>query len=154
MTNNPPPVQVAGELPKRPASLPGETYKIKPPNADHALYMTINHIVRRDGRRRYRVPYELFFNSKNMEHFQWTVAVSRVCSGLFRKGGDVGFICDELKDIYDPQGGYWRGGAAGYCNSLMQEVGETLEAHLIKIGYMQPKKEDPTPEPTSPAPRP
>jgi len=137
MSTNPPQDIPPTELPPRPDSLIGETFRIKPPNEDHALYMTVNHYVKNPGTEQEQaVPYEVFFNSKNMEHFQWVVALSRVISALFKKGGETAFIAEELKAIYDPRGGYFRPKGKGYCNSILQEVGETLEAHLQGLGCL------------------
>jgi hypothetical protein len=121
---------------QRPDVLDGSTYKIKTPLSDHALYVTINDIVV-DGQRR---PFELFINSKNMENFAWVVALTRVLSAVFRQGGDVTFLVDELKSIFDGQGGYFKSGGKR-MPSVVSEIGETLEKHLIKIGMIDPKEE-------------
>jgi ribonucleoside-diphosphate reductase alpha chain len=92
---------------EREGALAGFTYKIKWPGSDHAMYITINDIER-DGRHR---PFEVFINSKNLEHYAWTVALTRMISAIFRRGGDVAFVVDELKAVFDPQGGQWMGGA-------------------------------------------
>ena len=85
----------------RPAALEGHTYKVKWPDSEHALYITINDIVLAGHRR----PFEVFINSKNMEHFAWTVALTRMISAVFRRGGDVSFVVEELKAVFDPRGG-------------------------------------------------
>jgi ribonucleoside-diphosphate reductase alpha chain len=115
----------------RPAALPGETYKIKWADSDHAIYITLNDIVQ-DGRRR---PFEVFINSKNMEHFAWTVALTRMISAVFRRGGDVSFVVDELKAVFDPRGGQWLKGK--YVPSLLAAIGEVIETHMIKIGFLK-----------------
>jgi len=114
----------------RPGSLPGRTYKLKWPESDHALYVTINDIEQ-DGRRR---PFEVFINSKNMEHFAWTVALTRMISAVFRRGGDVSFVVEELKSVFDPRGGYWQQGR--YVPSLLAAIGEVIERHMIDIGFL------------------
>ncbi len=114
----------------RPGELAGRTYKIKWPDLDHAFYITINDIEQ-DGRRR---PFEIFINSKNMEHYAWTVALTRMISAVFRRGGDVSFIVDELKAVFDPRGGQWSSGR--YVPSLLAAIGEVIERHLIDIGFM------------------
>ncbi len=114
----------------RPEALPGQTYKVNWPESDHAIYITINDIVQ-DGRRR---PFEVFINSKNMEHYAWTVALTRMISAVFRRGGDVSFVVDELKAVFDPRGGQWVGGR--YVPSLLAAIGEIIETHLIDIGFM------------------
>ncbi|HEY9567615.1 MAG TPA: adenosylcobalamin-dependent ribonucleoside-diphosphate reductase, partial [Thalassobaculum sp.] len=115
----------------RPASLPGETYKLKWADSDHAIYITVNDILQ-DGRRR---PFEVFINSKNMEHFAWTVALTRMISAVFRRGGDVSFVVDELKAVFDPRGGQWLKGK--YVPSLLAAIGEVLETHMVEIGFLK-----------------
>ncbi len=114
----------------RPGELPGHTYKVRWPDLDHAFYITINDIEQ-DGRRR---PFEIFINSKNMEHYAWTVALTRMISAVFRRGGDVSFVVEELKAVFDPRGGQWMGGR--YIPSLLAAIGEVIERHLIAIGFM------------------
>ncbi len=114
----------------RPEELPGQTYKVKWPESEHAMYITINDIVQ-DGRRR---PFEVFINSKNMEHYAWTVALTRMISAVFRRGGDVSFVVEELKAVFDPRGGQWVGGK--YVPSLLAAIGEVIERHMIEIGFL------------------
>jgi len=116
---------------ERDTALPGYTYKLKWPGSGHAIYVTINDIVR-DGRRR---PFEIFINSKNLEHYAWTVALTRMISAVFRRGGDVSFVVEELKDVFDPRGGHWVGGR--YVPSLLAAIGEVIERHMIDIGFIQ-----------------
>ncbi len=107
---------------ERPVMLRGSTYKIKPPISDHAMYITINDIVLNPNtdHEKYR-PYEIFINSKNLDHYQWIVALTRVMSSVFRKGGDVAFLVEELKAVFDPKGGYWQPGGTGVlCHPLLQ----------------------------------
>jgi hypothetical protein len=127
---------------ERPEALVGTTYKIKPPVADHALYITINDIVLNEGTpHETRRPFEIFINSKNLDHFQWIVALTRIVSAVFRKGGDVTFLVDELQEVFDPRGGYWKPGGR-FMPSLIAEIGATLERHLVEIGLMQPRGPD------------
>jgi ribonucleoside-diphosphate reductase alpha chain len=114
----------------RPEDLPGRTYKIKWLESDHAFYITINDIEK-DGRRR---PFEIFINSKNMEAYAWALALTRMISAVFRRGGDVSFVVDELKAIFDPRGGQWMNGH--YVPSLMAAIGEIIERHMIDIGFL------------------
>jgi len=116
----------------RPEDLPGRTYKIKWPGSDHAIYITINDVMQ-DGRRR---PFEIFINSKNMEHYAWTVALTRMISAVFRRGGDVSFVVEELKAVFDPRGGQWMEGR--YVPSLLAAIGGVIERHLIEIGFLTP----------------
>ncbi len=120
----------------RPNALPGNTYKVSWPEHDHAFYITINDIVQ-DGRRR---PFEVFINSKNMEHYAWTVALTRMISAVFRRGGDVNFVAEELKAVFDPRGGQWVGGH--YVPSLLAAIGEVIEQHLVDIGFTYTEKDD------------
>ena len=115
---------------ERPEALQGSTYKIRWPEHDHAIYITINDIVR-DGRRQ---PFEIFINSKNTEHYAWTVALTRMISAVFRRGGDVSFIVDELKAVFDPRGGQWVGGH--YVPSILAAIGGVIEQHLVSIGAL------------------
>ncbi len=119
----------------RPEALPGQTYKIRWADSDHALYITINDIIQ-DGRRR---PFEVFINSKNMEHYAWTVALTRMISAVFRRGGDVSFVVEELKAVFDPRGGQWMEGR--YVPSLLAAIGEVIERHMIAIGFLPPPRE-------------
>ncbi|CAA7620080.1 adenosylcobalamin-dependent ribonucleoside-diphosphate reductase [Magnetospirillum sp. SS-4] len=118
----------------RPEALPGSTYKVRWPDSDHAMYITINDIIQ-DGRRR---PFEVFINSKNMEHFAWTVALTRMISAVFRRGGDVAFVVEELKAVFDPRGGQWVGGR--YVPSLLAAIGEVIERHMIFVGFLPDPK--------------
>ncbi len=117
----------------RPEALPGQTYKITWPDSEHALYITLNDIIQ-DGRRR---PFEIFINSKNMEHYAWTVALTRMISAVFRRGGDVSFVVEEMKAVFDPRGGAWMEGR--YVPSLLAAIGDVIERHMIEIGFLPPK---------------
>ena len=119
----------------RPEALPGRTYKLRWPESDHAIYITLNDVVQ-DGRRR---PFEIFINSKNMEHYAWTLALTRMISAVFRRGGDVSFVVEELKAVFDPRGGAWLGGR--YVPSLLAAIGDVIERHMIDIGFL-PSDED------------
>ncbi|WP_045860176.1 TSCPD domain-containing protein [Teredinibacter purpureus] len=120
----------------RPEMLLGSTYKIKTPLSDHALYITINDIILNPGTdHEARRPFEIFINSKNMDHFQWVVALTRVISAVFRKGGDVTFLAEELKAVFDPQGGYFKSGGR-FMPSLVAEIGMAIESHLKMIGML------------------
>ena len=115
----------------RPAALEGQTYKVKWPGSEHALYITINDIVIAGHRR----PFEVFINSKNMEHFAWTVALTRMISAVFRRGGDISFVVEELKAVFDPRGGAWMDGR--YIPSILAAIGGVIERHLIDIGFIE-----------------
>lgn len=122
---------------ERPDILLGSTYKIKTPQSEHALYITINDmILNPDTDYEERRPYEVFINSKNMEHFQWMVALTRVISAIFRKGGDITFLVEELKGIFDPQGGYFKKGGV-FMPSLVAEIGCAIETHMRDIGMLK-----------------
>jgi hypothetical protein len=121
---------------ERPDTLIGATYKIKSPLFEHALYVTINDIVLNSGtEHELRRPFEVFINSKNMDHFQWIVALTRIMSAVFRKGGDVTFLVEELKAVFDPRGGYFKAGGV-YMPSIVAELGALIEQHLKSIGLM------------------
>ena len=139
---------------ERPEKLIGSTYKIKTPLSEHALYVTINDIVLNpDTPYERRRPFEIFINSKNMDNFQWTVALTRILSAIFRKGGDITFLVEELRAVFDPRGGYFNRGI--YMPSLVAEIGSVIEIHMKEIGmivdepmpeatkeYLQKKKEE------------
>ena len=121
----------------RPEVLLGSTYKIKTPLSEHALYVTINDIVLNPGtEHELRRPFEIFINSKNMDHFQWIVALTRILSAVFRKGGDVTFLVEELKAVFDPRGGYFKRGGK-FMPSLVAEIGDAIETHLRMIGLIR-----------------
>ena len=149
------PAQVGGEMPTeggeivymsepldRPTELEGATYKLKWPDSNHAIYVTVNDIVLNGHRR----PFEVFINSKNMEHFAWTVALTRMISAVFRRGGDVSFVVEELKAVFDPRGGAWMQGK--YIPSILAAIGGVLENHMVSIGFLEGEglglKTDPT----------
>jgi ribonucleoside-diphosphate reductase alpha chain len=115
----------------REPSLPGFTYKLKWGDSDHAIYITINDIIE-NGRRR---PFEIFINSKNMEHYAWTVALTRMISAVFRRGGDVSFVVEELKAVFDPRGGHWMEGR--YVPSLLAAIGGVIEKHMLATGFLK-----------------
>ncbi|WP_432255506.1 adenosylcobalamin-dependent ribonucleoside-diphosphate reductase [Limimaricola sp. AA108-03] len=125
----------------RPAELEGATYKLKWPDSEHAIYITVNDLVVGGHRR----PFEVFINSKNMEHFAWTVALTRMVSAVFRRGGDVSFVVEELKAVFDPRGGAWMQGK--YVPSILAAIGGVIEKHMISTGFLagegQGLKEDP-----------
>jgi|SRR5690348_5656663 len=122
---------------ERPEILDGATYKIKSPLFEHALYVTINDIVLNKGTEfEMHRPFEIFINSKNMDHFQWIVALTRVMSAVFRKGGDVTFLVEELKAVFDPRGGYFKAGGV-YMPSIVAELGNIVETHLTAIGLLK-----------------
>ena len=122
---------------ERPETLLGSTYKIKTPLSEHALYVTINDVVlNADTEHEQRRPFEIFINSKNMEHFQWIVALTRIVSAVFRKGGDVTFLVEELRSVFDPRGGYFKKGGR-YMPSLVAEIGDAIETHMRTIGLIE-----------------
>jgi ribonucleoside-diphosphate reductase alpha chain len=125
-------VYMAQPLQREPV-LEGLTYKLRWPSSDHAMYITINDI-NQGGRRR---PFEIFINSKNLEHYAWTVALTRMISAIFRRGGDVTFVVEELKAVFDPQGGQWINGR--YVPSLLAAIGGVVESHMLRIGFLVPR---------------
>ena len=132
-----PAVQQMHESVARPDVLPGATYKVKTPLSDHALYITINDIVLNRGTpHETRRPFEIFINSKAMEHFQWIVALTRIISAVFRKGGDCTFLVEEMRSVFDPKGGYFKKGGK-YMPSLVAEIGDVIESHMRSIGLLK-----------------
>ena len=129
------------EKTKRPEMLVGSTYKIKPPISDHALYITVNDILLNQGTtQEVRRPFEIFVNSKNMEFYSWIVALTRVISAVFRKGGDCTFLVEELKAVFDPKGGYYQPGTGIFMPSVVADIGHVIETHLKTLD-MLPKSE-------------
>jgi ribonucleoside-diphosphate reductase alpha chain len=130
-------VYMAKPLDREPA-LAGYTYKIKWPESDHAIYVTINDIECEGhaggGLIKRRRPFEIFINTRNLEHYAWTVALTRMISAVFRRGGDVAFVAEELKAVFDPQGGRWLGGR--YVPSVIAAIGEVIETHMRRIGFL------------------
>ena len=127
---------------EREGVLAGYTYKIRWPSSDHAMYITINDIECEGpasaGTLKRRRPFEIFINSKNLEHYAWTVALTRMISAIFRRGGDVSFVVEELKAVFDPQGGHWMGGR--YVPSLLAAIGGIIETHMIRTGFLAPPR--------------
>ena len=122
---------------ERPQMLLGSTYKMKTPFSDHALYVTVNDIILNAGtEHELRRPFEIFINSKNMDDFQWIVALTRIISAVFRKGGDVTFMVEELRSVFDPRGGYFKPGGK-FMPSLVAEIGDVLESHMRMIGLLK-----------------
>lgn len=129
---------------ERPPVLQGATYKIKTPLSEHSLYVTINDIILNEGtEHELRRPFEIFINSKNMEHFQWIVALTRIMSAVFRKGGDMTFLLEELHSVFDPGGGYLKKGGR-FVPSLVAEIGDVLETHLKEIGILKVEQDEHT----------
>ncbi|ORU90733.1 MAG: NrdJb [Cycloclasticus sp. symbiont of Poecilosclerida sp. M] len=121
----------------RPEMLLGSTYKIKTPLSEHSLYITINDLLLNQGtEHEQRRPFEVFINSKNMDHFQWIVALTRIMSAVFRKGGDITFLVEELRSVFDPSGGYFKKGGK-FMPSLVAEIGDVVESHLKLIGLIK-----------------
>ena len=132
-----PEVEQMHEKVARPEMLLGSTYKLKTPLSEHSLYVTINDMVLNQGNEHeVRRPFEVFINSKNMDHFQWIVALTRIISAVFRKGGDVTFLVEELKAVFDPRGGYFKKGGK-YMPSLVAEIGDVIEQHMKMIGLLE-----------------
>ena len=130
-------VQQMHESLARPEMLSGATYKVKTPLSDHALYITINDIILNHGtEHEVRRPFEIFINSKAMEHFQWIVALTRIISAVFRKGGDCTFLVEEMRSVFDPKGGYFKKGGK-YMPSLVAEIGDVIESHMRSIGLLK-----------------
>lgn len=131
-----PSLEILNESTKRPTTLSGQTYKLKSPVYEAALYITINDLVLNAGTpEEIRKPFEIFINSKAMESFQWIVSLTRMISAVFRKGGDVTFIVEELKSVCDPRGGYWKHGK--YVPSIVAEIGMVIEDHLVGLGLIK-----------------
>jgi len=124
----PPPATV--ELMRRAEKLSGATYKLRWPDSEHAMYVTINDIEQ-DGVTR---PFEIFVNSKNLEHYAWVVALTRMISAVFRRGGEVAFVAEELKQVFDPRGGQWSNGR--YVPSLVAAIGDLIERHMVETGFL------------------
>ena len=128
---------------ERPDMFIATTYNVKTPISDHAMYVTINDIILNEGTEyEKRRPFEVFINSKNLDHYQWIVALTRIMSAVFRKGGDVAFLVEELKAVFDPRGGYWQPGGK-FMPSIIAELGHVVEKHLIMIGMMSSQELDP-----------
>ena len=135
--------QTLTEKVARPESLQGRTYKLKPPGAEHALYLTVNDIVLNEGtEHESRQPFEIFLASKDTNSAQWIMGLTLMISAIFRKGGDVLFIIDELKSVTDPSGGYFSKKAHGIMPSLVAEIGYTLEEHFQRVGLIKAKEVD------------
>ncbi|WP_158930135.1 adenosylcobalamin-dependent ribonucleoside-diphosphate reductase [Acidisphaera sp. S103] len=126
----PPPGAGTTDLMERPEKMVGATYKLRWPDSEHAMYVTVNDIEL-DGRRR---PFEVFVNSKNLEHYAWVVALTRMISAVFRRGGEVAFVAEELKQVFDPRGGQWMNG--GYVGSLVAAIGNVIERHMVETGFL------------------
>ncbi len=130
-------VTAIAPLLERDEVLVGSTYKIKTPHSEHAMYITINDVIVNQGEEsEHRRPFEIFINTKNMEHFMWIVTLTRVISAIFRKGGDITFLVEELKAVFDPRGGYYKKGGK-YMPSIVAEIGEVIQKHLVSIGMME-----------------
>ena len=127
---------------QRPEMLVGSTYKVKTPVTEHAMYITINDIILNEGsEHEKRRPFEVFINSKNMDNFQWVVALTRLISAVFRKGGDTTFMVEELKAVFDPKGGYFKPGGV-FMPSIVAEIGHAIERHMQMIGMISAEKLD------------
>ena len=125
-----PAAPMPGDLLVRSEKLTGVTYKLRWPDSEHAMYVTVNDIEQ-DGIRR---PFEIFCNSKNLEHYAWVVALTRMISAVFRRGGEVAFVAEELKQVFDPRGGHWSNGR--YVPSLVAAIGDVIERHMVDTGFL------------------
>jgi len=132
---DPVPAMPEEALQPRAEQLHGTTYKLKWPENAHAVYVTIND-VEQGGQRR---PFEMFINSKNMEHYAWTVGLTRMISAVFRRSSDVGFVAEELKAVFDPRGGAWMQGR--YVPSLLAAIGDIVDGHLAGVAAESVKAE-------------
>ena len=133
-----PEIQQMHEAILRPEKLMGSTYKLKTPEhiSEHSLFITINDVILNEGTiHEVRRPFEVFINSKSLEHYQWIIALTRIMSAVFRKGGDCTFLVEELHSVFDPKGGYWNQGK--YVPSLIAEIGNIIELHLREIGMLE-----------------
>ena len=131
------------EMIQRPEKLLGSTYKLKTPEhvSEHSLFITINDVILNEGtKHEIRRPFEMFINSKSLEHYQWIIALTRIMSAVFRKGGDCTFLVEELRSVFDPRGGYWNKGK--YVPSLIAEIGNVIEQHLKNIGLIEDPEMD------------
>lgn len=127
---------------QRPEVLVGQTYKVKTPLSEHALYVTVNDVILNQGtEHEVRRPFEIFINSKNMDHFQWIVALTRIISAVFRKGGDSTFLVEEMRSVFDPRGGYFKKGGK-FMPSLVAELGDVIEQHMKSIGMIETEELD------------
>jgi hypothetical protein len=138
-----PEIQHMHETIMRPEKLMGSTYKLKTPEhvSEHSLFITINDVILNEGtEHEIRRPFEVFINSKSLEHYQWIVALTRIMSAVFRKGGDCTFLVEELRSVFDPRGGYWNKGQ--YVPSLIAEIGNVIEQHLKEIGLLETPEMD------------
>lgn len=125
------------EFKQRPEKLTGTTYRVKSPIQNHSMFITINDIVLNEGsEHEHRRPFEIFINSKDVEHYQWTVALTRIISAIFRKGGECLFLVEELRSVFDPKGGYFKQGGR-YVSSLIAEIGDVIEQHMRSIGMIE-----------------
>jgi len=127
---------------ERGRKLIGVTYKLKPPQEESAIYLTINDILLNEGTKHEQLyPYEVFINSKKMESWEWIACVTRLISAIFRKGGNITFIVDELKEIFAPKGGYFGKDVekpkGKYYNSILNEIGYLIELHMKEIGLIE-----------------
>ncbi|MFD2179614.1 NrdJb [Veronia pacifica] len=136
-------IEIMHDAIQRPEKLMGTTYKLKTPEhvSEHSLFITINDVILNEGTdHQVRRPFEIFINSKSLEHYQWIVALTRIISAVFRKGGDIAFLVDELRSVFDPKGGYWNKGK--YVPSLIAEIGNVIEQHLMDIGMLKNPETD------------
>jgi ribonucleoside-diphosphate reductase alpha chain len=138
-----PPAAAVSDLMVRAGKLTGATYKLRWPDSEHAMYVTIND-VEHDGALR---PFEVFVNSKNLEHYAWVVALTRMISAVFRRGGEVAFVAEELKQVFDPRGGQWSDGR--YVPSLVAAIGDVIERHMIETGFLQVAEKPPAKKPAA-----
>ena len=105
----------------RPAILSGKTYKLYWPPNEATFYVTIND----DGAAR---PFEIFISSTHAQYTEWTTALTLMITAILRRGGDVSFIAENLKQIVSATSSAWVKGK--YCNSLVAMIGETIELHM------------------------
>ncbi len=128
-------LRVPTKLPS-PDEVEGKRYRVRWPDSDHALYVIVNDFVdEQTGRKR---PWEVFLISNESEADEWRVALGRMISAVYRRGGDVAFIASELRAISDKKGGAFLGGK--HLGSVIAAIGDIIERHMIEIGFIPPKE--------------
>ncbi len=128
------PIKATTKKNERPYVLNARVYKLKSVFVDSAVYVTITYIEE-EGKKR---PFEIFINSKDLTRAAEYSVLTRLISAIFRRSEDPTFILEELKSIYDPNGGRMKNGR--YLPSFYAEIADVLEEFFADIGLIKKRE--------------
>jgi len=111
----------------RPDIVPGNTHKVKWPTTGDNIYITVTNV---DGE-----PLELFIKHQDSSIGEWTDALSRMVTGVMRRGGDLRFIVDQLSKVGSTSGGAFVDGV--YRPSVVAAIAGVVEKEFKSLGVYE-----------------